>query len=378
MYNFLEGCASSIRLFNFNKIFPQSQYETAFIGYGYQKYRKKTIIKDYQVYSVRRTTRVGFIFSVFNHLFDIYKDATNLLLSQFKSPSIIVLPIHFPKKLIAKIRTHYEKLNVFPKFLFSAMEESSMKSFYKYELSNKPISNDFKETYAKNAFGIAISSNLSDRLNRLGLKTIRVPFIFDKNYFQNNEKISKQHTSFLYTGNPGKKDSLFMMLEAFALLTNKEKEKICLHVFGVTAKWLFKQRRGKQIYSKIKPFTIFHGRTPPSQVRDIYYQIDFSILLRDPRSPVSQAGFPTKVAESLFNSTPVVCNITSDLGLYLNENNSIIVKSFDVLSFKDALSRSLTIEHNERQIMSKNARLMAETNLEIDCFKKKVLNFIGE
>ena len=59
--------------------------------------------------------------------------------------------------------------------------------------------------------------------------------------------------------------------------------------------------------------------------------------MRD-RNRVVEAGFPTKIVESITCGTPVIANKFSNIAEYLNENNSILIDSFD--EFQEALFRA--------------------------------------
>lgn len=71
-----------------------------------------------------------------------------------------------------------------------------------------------------------------------------------------------------------------------------------------------------------------YGRISRTEVLEDIKCLTFSILLREENLRYAKAGFPTKVVESLFCKTPVICNISSDLAKYLNDGeNSMIVET---------------------------------------------------
>src|SRR5208282_6294467 len=68
----------------------------------------------------------------------------------------------------------------------------------------------------------------------------------------------------------------------------------------------------------------FVGRMPHSEALQTLAGMDFSILLR-PNLRYAHAGFPTKLGESLAMGVPVICNLTSDLGMYVRDGQEGIV-----------------------------------------------------
>ena len=58
-------------------------------------------------------------------------------------------------------------------------------------------------------------------------------------------------------------------------------------------------------------------------------QLDFTILFRDSKTSTN-AGFPTKVSESISLGVPVIVNDTSDIRVYIkNKYNGFIVSNID-------------------------------------------------
>ena len=79
------------------------------------------------------------------------------------------------------------------------------------------------------------------------------------------------------------------------------------------------------------------------------------------------AGFPTKVGESMAAGVPVIANLTSDIGLYLHDGVEGVVCSDDKPeSCMLALVKVLNMNSCEKQEMRLNARKRAEQSF--DCF----------
>ena len=96
---------------------------------------------------------------------------------------------------------------------------------------------------------------------------------------------------------------------------------------------------------------------------------DFSVLLRDAEARYAQAGFPTKVIESLGVGLPVICNYSSDLADFLvDQENAMIVESLSTEAFAETLTRALSLTQIEKEKMSVKARRCAESRFNIDSY----------
>jgi glycosyltransferase involved in cell wall biosynthesis len=79
---------------------------------------------------------------------------------------------------------------------------------------------------------------------------------------------------------------------------------------------------------------------PRPDVPGLLAQCDFMPLLR-PNQRYAEAGFPTKVVESLAVGVPVVANLTGDLGEYLLDGeNAFVAENWSVEAFVGAARRA--------------------------------------
>ena len=82
----------------------------------------------------------------------------------------------------------------------------------------------------------------------------------------------------------------------------------------------------------------------------------------------AQAGFPTKIAESLALGTPVIINITSNLGDYIHDGvEGLICSDHSVGVLIVALKKALILSRDKKIQMRNRARKQAE--LSFDCIK---------
>ena len=210
---------------------------------------------------------------------------------------------------------------------------------------------------------IAISRWLDEWYSQRGVKTARVPPTHDvlANPWRQGVGEKSGRTVFAYAGSPGKKDLLDPFVEA-VYREGLEKGQVELRLVGPTVKEILAlpafARRGLQ---ELPSWVKATGRLTQPEALDVVRQADFSILLR-PVMRYSTAGFPTKCTESLAVGTPLLANITSDLGDFLNnEVNSCVARGIEVEDVAAALRSVLAQSASERKAMRAAARLAAES-----------------
>lgn len=176
----------------------------------------------------------------------------------------------------------------------------------------------------------------------------------------------------VYAGNPGKKDSLGLIIEAVQKVS-QEGKKIQLHVAGVTSA-NFEKYLNKSFYTQenLNDFLFCHGLLSHDEALELVRSADYSIIIR-PLIRSVQAGFPTKFVESLVVGTPVIANITSDLGCYLKDGvNGLVCPDPSLESIENVINKVFkVVDYAEMRV---NARETAEKYFDVDryesCFKK--------
>lgn len=125
-------------------------------------------------------------------------------------------------------------------------------------------------------------------------------------------------TVFVYAGSPtAQKERLDLILDAAASL--QDRCAMELRIIGIT------REQYESIYGRKAPegYAEFLGRISHTEVIREVTSADWSIIIRD-NNKVVQAGFPTKVVESITCGTPVIANAFSNIADYLDEHNSIL------------------------------------------------------
>lgn len=232
----------------------------------------------------------------------------------------------------------------------------------------------------KQIFVFAISSYLNNYFLSKGIQSTRIPVLLDMNEISFKKLISPDKLSLLYAGSPGKKDYLNEIIIGLAKLKKEELEKVELQLLGVTKKQLIEVCNvSESAIKKCGNSLIARGRVSRDEVLKQLENADFTVLLRSAELRYAKAGFPTKVVESLATATPVICNITSDLGDYLiNKENSLIVEACTAEAFEITLQKALALSFEEKQMLCYNARKTAEREFDYRNFKNQFNAFLCE
>ena len=120
---------------------------------------------------------------------------------------------------------------------------------------------------------------------------------------------------------------------------------------------------------------IFHGRVPQSDVPRLLATADYSVLLR-PLERYAQAGFPTKLVESLAAGVPVIANPTSDIAEFVRDGiEGILLTDHSPAAFVAGVKRVLTLPLAQKDAMRLNARLRAETSFDFQGICGKTWKF---
>lgn len=119
----------------------------------------------------------------------------------------------------------------------------------------------------------------------------------------------------IYAGTPARKDAVHHVINAVQRLIN-EGVKIRFLIVGAERDSYLKSYGDLLSDKNLSKKIIFIGRVSQDDVPSFYALADFMVLLRESNRK-NNAGFPTKFSESFTSGTPIIANLTSDLGKYL-------------------------------------------------------------
>ncbi len=210
---------------------------------------------------------------------------------------------------------------------------------------------------------IAISSLLDDYYKDRGCNTVTIPTIVDTKEYEVVSTASKPcdgTVKIAYAGTPGKKDYIANAIRAVALLSEDERKRLQLHLYGPEPEQLSVLGLDAAFLENYKENIVCHGRIPFEQVKHRIAEADFTVLLR-PNKRYANAGFPTKVGESMACGTPVIANLTSDLHKYIIDGQTGIVCADETPeSCAKAFRKALSMTDEQRQAMHDNCLKMAK------------------
>lgn len=211
-------------------------------------------------------------------------------------------------KLVADITEWYDdnELHFFDK----KWNDRNMREMY-LKFSNKIVISQFLDRFYKTSHNIVIPA--------LCNKT-------DAKWNVTAPDSSQNTFNLIYAGNPAQKDDVHTVINVINKLCN-DGYKLQFRIVGISKEDYLKRYKHLLSTETLSDSIRFEGRVSQDDVPQYYASSDFMILIRQDNRK-SNAGFPTKFAESMMSGTPVITNSTSDLSLYIkNEVNGVLVNS---------------------------------------------------
>lgn len=234
---------------------------------------------------------------------------------------------------------------------------AGVKGFFK--LINNRYSLRIQFSKAKNVIGI--SSLLCDYYDSRGCNTVYIPTLVDPEEYAGVTHTEGDCLRIAYAGSPARKDYVINAIRAVALLTDEERSRLQLHFYGPQPSQLRLLGLSDEFLDQYQDQIVCHGRIPYAEVKAKVADADFTVLLR-PNKRYANAGFPTKVGESMACGTPVIANITSDLGKYIIDGKTGIVCADETPeACAEGFRRALAMSTEEKGRMRKAAYEMANT-----------------
>lgn len=196
---------------------------------------------------------------------------------------------------------------------------------------------------------IAISGLLSEHFSRLPV--VQIPPTLDTSAVPvGRQRRGAAATKLVYAGVPGPKDALLPVIETVGRM-NRDGIKVTLDVLGPSAQEL-NHLAGGALPRGVEAL----GRLAHHDALKRVANADFSLLLR-PSTRFNNAGFPTKLVESMSCGTPAIATITSDLGQYLTDGqNALVTPDITVGSVVEAIERAVQLTPDDLADMSARAR----------------------
>lgn len=372
--------AAAPRVLNNAKIFRAIGHEVSFISWG-GKYREQDRCEDgkyrvdgFEYVITGELDAVGFINRVKSRLFR-GKKTMNLLLRMRVNPDLIIM--------------------------YNAGYSQTKRMMRFCESRGVKLANDITEWYSNNE--LRVTGIIPNALNMKGLQhkvlnKIVISSMLDNYYPESNNLLlpplcdlselkwnqtveDERITSFegitmIYAGNPAKKDCLHTVINAVNGLA-AEGAPIRFLILGTTREAYWRNYHnligGSQLHSNI----IFLGRVSQELIPAYYKKADFMVLLREPTRK-SNAGFPTKVAESMTAGVPVICNETSDLASYVHDGeNGFIVDGYSLHDIMKVLRDKILPLKREDINRMKDATAQSNSAFVYSSYKNEAREFLN-
>ncbi|NLO70557.1 MAG: glycosyltransferase family 4 protein [Porphyromonadaceae bacterium] len=203
-----------------------------------------------------------------------------------------------------------------------------------------------------------------------------LPMTVDIERFQHvNRIIDTSKIIFKYCGGGNfKRDGLQIMIESFVEL-NKSHANFEFHIIGPINKNDEYTNKALELIkiSKSDSSIYFIGEKKSTEIPKLLTEADFLIMA--PPENFSSGGFPTKLGEYLATGKPVICTSVSEVPLYLNNTNSIIIKPNNKKELIDVLSAIIQAPMKYEEI-GKNGRLIAEKIFNINTHSESLIAFL--
>ncbi|HET9034109.1 MAG TPA: glycosyltransferase [Dokdonella sp.] len=216
---------------------------------------------------------------------------------------------------------------------------------------------------------IAISSYLEKHFMEARLPVVLIPPTLDVHTFpEGNGGGAEGVLRLCYVGTPGSKDALDVIVSAVLDVAN-EYAGVRLDIAGssvndVMALPTIRNRCFRELPQEIS----VHGQLCHDGAVRLIGESDFSVLVRKP-GKVAMAGFPTKVVESLAAGTPVIANISSDLGVHVIDGRTgFVVNDHSVSALQSTLRRAIELPLAQRNVMREHCRAHALANFDYRVF----------
>lgn len=175
---------------------------------------------------------------------------------------------------------------------------------------------------------IVVSSFLKNYYEKKGCVTLTLPPLAsdtDEVYVKNKNNQDAELIRLVYAGNPfpttrkitSEKAIKDRIDKAVEILYKVKEDKFRFDVYGISKEeYLRAIPKHEFIIDQLRDLVVFHGRISNEVVKREVACADFYFLIRD-KSKMCDAGFPSKITESISLGTPIICTDTSDIRKYL-------------------------------------------------------------
>lgn len=354
------GDAGAVRQMVFAKMLQELGYNVLVVGMGASTLETDDSM-EYEGIPCKslRNSDTSFLSKLDNYFG--YKCKLSKILEQ-EDIFNLILVVDLPINAMRLIERYAKKNNTV--IIHDSVEWYSPEEFKYGKFSSEYLRKDYRNRFffRKPWRVVAISSYLENHFKNKNLATCRIPVIMDMKGYRFEKKCNQEKICIVYAGAPGKKDCFDQIIIAIKNLPEEIRKQFELIIIGVDDSFLIKNLKlSNEEWNQLRDTIKCLGRIPRGKVLEHLKSADYTILMRQSELRYAKAGFSTKVPESLLTGTPVICNISSDLALYLVDGeNSIIASDNTAKAIENALIRAINIPAESRKEMQIEANNTAK------------------
>ena len=211
---------------------------------------------------------------------------------------------------------------------------------------------------------ITISPLFDDYYKKKGFQSICIPTIVDTGNIAYSEHEMSSKVRIVFSGSLGNGKELIKPI-AESIKRLGDKARLFSFIFyGPTEEQIRNNILDDGLFKEVKENMTICGQIPQARVYGKLREADFSIFLRENRRS-SNAGFPTKLAESMAVGTPVITNTTGSIEKYLTtEKNGFLLQTATADELTDVFYAILKLENAKYRKMRFESRKVAEENFD--------------
>mgnify|MGYP005798963431 CR=1 FL=1 len=367
--------AGAVRTHMIAKMFADCKHDVTVLSMGPYNNEKVTIIEGIKYVSFRLKND-SFITKALAYFLFFLRLKRFLINKTFDACIHTQVDIATLKIIKKYSQNHHVSL------VYDAVDWFSPEQFKRGKLSyTYKLNNNYNTRYIKGNYKvISISTYLYENFITKGIDTLLMPVVLDVKKIPFKKNNQSDIKTIIYAGSPGKKDFLDVIIKGIGILEDKERKKIHLRIIGCNREQFINNTALKlDELSRVEDSVEFVGRIPRESVLYEYSNADFSVLIRPSNARYAQAGFPTKLVESLATATPVMCNCTSDINRYIKHlENGVIVNGEEEQACAKALRCIIKLERECIAQLQKNARHTAEKYFNYSIYSSDLINFIKD
>ncbi|WP_335921479.1 glycosyltransferase [Shewanella chilikensis] len=240
----------------------------------------------------------------------------------------------------------------------------------------------FNNLYSKGSGVISISSYIRQHFELKNVKTVLYPSVC--NFFDNPKMIplslnSSRHLELIYSGNPGHKERLDLMLRAVVEANNlNNPRRIRLSFTGVSRKQVLAELCNKLSLKEAEVLLTnvnFYSWLEYDELIEVYRKKHFLFFLRD-ASHENLCNFPTKLGEMMALGVVPLTNKIGDYGEYLDNSNSVLVDQLDITAIVESLSSLTSFTDDSFRALSQGAIKTAKEELSFSAHSNSLAELI--